>query len=572
MLAVVACGPSGTVTSPRIEVGGIEVVFTRSQPVPGYGIRAGSEVLAKGTRMHPDGRPLSADIVRERDICIQLRDGTTVYADLFRPLEEERVPVIIAWSPYGKSSGEEALNKLPGRGGVPVGATSGLQKFEGPDPAFWCGHGYAVLNPDSRGAFHSQGTIRYWGTQDAQDGYDVVEWAAAQPWCTGKVAFAGNSWLAIAQWFIAAEQPPHLAAIAPWEGLSDMYRHDLARGGVVDATFNARSVASMIGQGCTEDTAQMIQRYPLMNPYWQDKAANLERISVPAYIVASWTNGIHVRGTFEGWHRCGSPHKWLRVHNSHEWPDLYEHEHDLRRFFDHVLKGLDNGWEETPRVRLSILNPGGEDIVNRAECEFPLARTDEVKLYLDATDQTMARQASANAGSLSYGVGGQAAFEYVFPRDTELTGYFTLHAWVEAVGVQDIDLHVYLQKLDAGGMLLEPQVDGRPWQGARGWLRVSHREVDPERSLPWAVTYKHTREQYLCPGQVVPVDITLEPLGMVWRRGERLRLVVTDHDLGTSGGTRSHRNETARCRLHAGGRYDSYLLIPQIPRQAAAQQ
>jgi putative CocE/NonD family hydrolase len=96
---------------------------------------------------------------------------------------------------------------------------------------------YAIVNADARGAGDSEGDVRYWGSAEGEDGYDLVEQIAEQPWCTGRVALAGNSWLAMSQWFIAAQQPPHLTAIAPLEGSGDMFREMLVRGGVPSLGF-----------------------------------------------------------------------------------------------------------------------------------------------------------------------------------------------------------------------------------------------------------------------------------------------------------------------------------------------
>lgn len=89
---------------------------------------------------------------------------------------------------------------LPFRVGIPRSATSGLEKWEAPDPAEWCSRGYAVVNVDARGSFMSEGDYFIYGTQEGRDGHDTIEWIAEQSWCNGKVAMAGNSWLATTQW------------------------------------------------------------------------------------------------------------------------------------------------------------------------------------------------------------------------------------------------------------------------------------------------------------------------------------------------------------------------------------
>ncbi|MGN0035026.1 MAG: CocE/NonD family hydrolase, partial [Coriobacteriales bacterium] len=306
-------------------------------------------LLKKGTVRMRGYKPLPCDIVLDRDVPIMLRDGTTIYADVFRPDDDERHPAILALSPYGKEIGGQWLDDIPGRSGVRKDQTSGLHKFEGPDPAYWCDHGYAVVNPDVRGAYSSEGVILFFGSQYGRDGADIVEWAAAQPWCNGRVGMSGNSWLAISQWFVAAEQPEHLAAIAPWEGLTDSFREVGTHGGVPTAEFVEimSDTFASTPQGGVEDSIAAMAEHPTWDAYWEDKSVPLERIEVPAYIVGSWTNTIHTRGTFEAWQRISSKDKWLRVHTKNEWYDYYQPAHmdDLRRFFDRYLKGIENGWE-----------------------------------------------------------------------------------------------------------------------------------------------------------------------------------------------------------------------------------
>ena len=181
----------------------------------------GTRTLPKGFQVAPRFQPLSVDIVFEKDCAVKLRDGVTIYVDVLRPAGSERVPVIVAWSPYGKSRGHApAYLNIWQLLGLDINKTSGLMKFEGPDPAFWCAQGYAVAHPDPRGSYASEGDIRIWSRREGQDYHDLVEWLGVQSWCNGKVGATGNSYLAISQWFVAAEQPPHLAAIAPWEGMS----------------------------------------------------------------------------------------------------------------------------------------------------------------------------------------------------------------------------------------------------------------------------------------------------------------------------------------------------------------
>lgn len=416
-------------------------------------------LLKKGSIRLAGYMPLPCDIILERDVPVKLRDGVTIYTDVFRPADEEKHPAIMAMSPYGKEIGSQWLDDTPNHAGVPMEATSGLQKFEGPDPAYWCAHGYAVINPDVRGAYKSQGVILFFGSDYGRDGADIIEWAAAQGWCNGKVGMSGNSWLAISQWFTAAQQPAHLAAIAPWEGLTDCYREIGTRGGVMMPEFIKMLSDSFASteNGGIEDCISIMNRQPTMDDYWQDKAADLEKITVPAYVAASYTNPIHTYGSIEGYRRISSNNKWLRIHNTGEWDDYYNaaHTEELRRFFDHYLKGEDNGWETTPMVRVSVLNPGGKDIVDRAEEDFPIPRTRYKKLYLNAAHRRLEPAPAQTESKAEYNSdkkNAKAVFTMKMAEDTEITGYMKLRLWVEAPDSEDMDLEVRVEKRRPSGL------------------------------------------------------------------------------------------------------------------------
>ncbi|MEM2868308.1 MAG: CocE/NonD family hydrolase, partial [Candidatus Bathyarchaeia archaeon] len=308
-------------------------------------------------------------------------------------------------------------------------------------------------------------------------------------------------------------------------------------------------------------------------PYWEDKSAKLERITVPAYVVASWTNPIHSWGTLEGFRRISSKEKWLRVHNTNEWYDYYtpENVEDLRRFFDYYLKGIENDWPKTPKVRLCILDPGGTDIINRPENEWPLARTQYRKLFLDAATGTLSPNPIPKESFIKYRADdgkSKAEFTMTFNEDTEVTGYLKLHLWVEAEGAMDMDLFVLVQKLDAKGDPLIQPTGIFPYLGPTGWLRVSHRELDPDRSTPWMPYHTHRTEQLLKPGEIVSCDILIWPVGMLWHKGQKLRLTIAGFNPVPSirpeiPGPKT-RNQGYHI-IHTGGKFDSYLQIPVIP-------
>lgn len=583
-------------------------VDARRARYPGF--KQESIVLKAGSVRREGAKPLTCDILLERDVPVTLQDGVTIYTDVFRPVAEGRYPAIMAWSPYGKEVGGQMLDDVPGRSGVPLNATSGLEKFEGPDPAYWVAKGYAVVNPDKRGAYMSEGNLLYWGHEDALDGCDVIEWIASRPWCNGKVGMSGNSWLTVSQWFIAAEQPEHLAAIAPWEGFCDHYRESGTRGGIPTPEFPEMIAETFASNGGRlEDQPRMIVEKPFMCDYWQDKAAKIENIHIPAYVVASYTNSVHTHGSFAGFRRLGTSEKWLRVHNTNEWYDYYtpENVEDLRRFFDRYLKGIENGWEETPRVRLSVLNPGGQDIVNRTEDEFPLARTQYRRLYLSASEGTLTPslpESTATDTYVSEDTNSSVSYRLCMEKPTEITGYMKLHLWVSAPDHDDMDLAVKVEKLSKDGKSLPDQAGNLI--AATGFLRVSMRRLDEQRTTEAEPYYTFTAEQKLKKDEIVPVEIEIWPMGLYFNEGEILQLTVgaykpaqasipfgsahitipkegytympgTETEMQTLGGNEMEcadrsevivspvtHNKGRHC-IHAGGQYDSYLYIPEIP-------
>ena len=514
-------------------------------------------------------------VICEQDVAVEMRDGVKLYADIFRPADDSvKVPAILAWSNYGKRPNEFRPDKLKAyTPGVPAGSISDSAKFEAADPEYWVPNGYAVINVDIRGIGYSGGYHEQFGRQDAEDGYDFIEWCAEQAWCNGKVTMAGSSALAISQWQIAAQQPPHLACIAPWEGMSDMYRESLYEGGIPCIMFTNFATAGACGLIGIDDQGAMAERYPLMNAYWQDKIPDFSKVTVPAYVTAGW-NHFHLRGSINGWRKIASEQKWLRAHREFEWPDFYSSKYipELKAFFDRYCKGIRNGWESTPRVRIEVQDRFDDSWqVDRPEKEFPLARTRYEKLYLDAASAGMQRENPTAEASVSYDANeGECVFDYTFDRDTEITGYMKLHAWVEATGHDDMDLFVTVKKLSRTGIEQPVTVfDGTaPHPGAWGKMRVSHRELDPELSSDFQPVQAHRRELKLSAGEVVPIDVEINPTSRIWHAGETIRVHVAGRYIRDPHWIEPLVWETDNVGehvFHTGGQYESFLQIPVIP-------
>ncbi|MCP3730010.1 CocE/NonD family hydrolase [Sphingomonas sp. MG17] len=547
----------------------------------------GTRTLPAGYQIDPQFKPIPCDIVFEKDVPVTMRDGVTIYVDIFRPVGSEKVPVLIAWSPYGKSGGTAPkVTMLYTMLGMDNAIVSGLAKFEAPDPAYWCVHGYAVCNPDPRGIAFCEGDAAMFGPQEGQDCHDLIEWLGVQGWCNGKVGMSGTSYLAISQWFTAAEQPPHLAAINPEEGLSDVYRDLVFRGGIPDFGFAERLRLNYTGAGQREDNSLEAQANPLVNALWDDKVAKFDRITVPAYVTASYSNTLHTMGTFRGWRRMASKEKWLRIHATQEWPDYYDEANteDLRRFFDHFLKGADNGWEKTPRVRYAVHDMRGGDQENLPADSFPPEGVTNTKFFLHGGPRILAPIAPVPEIPAEYDSESNPAlcsFTVRFDQETVLAGYPKAHLWVEARGSDDMDLFLLVQKLDAQGSHLShitvPNSGARMqditeqgssvfrYKGSLGRLRVSARHLDPALSTDEVPAHSFDRVEKLSPGEVVDIEIDLSPMGMVFRPGEQLRLVIGARNITgplvplVTDLTPDNKGQHV---IHTGGSRASYLQLP----------
>ncbi|KAL1792352.1 hypothetical protein ACET3X_008859 [Alternaria dauci] len=506
--------------------------------------------LPDGHRKQPTYRPLTTATIFDQDQALTLRDGTKIYADIFRPKTDQKVPAIVMWGPYGKTgTGVLNIHSMPLRAGIPETQLSGYEDFEGLDPAEWVPRGYAIVNIDPRGVNNSEGNIYFWGTQEGRDGHDAIEELAKLPWCSGKIAMAGNSWLAISQYFIAAEQPLHLTCIAPLEGLSDPVREETVRGGIPNTGFSESIAAILPGRNKVEDYVAMLNTEAGLKYYLSDKRVDMAKIKIPAYIGASYSSPIHGIGSLRAFEEIPHKNKWLVLHASQEWYDLYSQPrtNDLARFFDFHLKGLDNEWPQTPPVRMALLNFTKPALLDQEFPDLPwhLPSTTKQKLHLTPThtltpskplaETTLEYQQTDHSTKLS--------FTHTFPHKTILTGPSTLVVDIASPAHDDLDIHTHISKADpSSGTILshlnipippdtppsaiEPSTQNRIWRylGPSGMLRASKRHVDDALGGKTWETLSHAREEKVEKGEVVRLRVQLWPAGMVFEAGERIVL------------------------------------------------
>jgi hypothetical protein len=564
----------------------------------------------------------------EWQVPITMTDGVVLRADVYRPLDDGRYPVILSHGIYAKGlSYQEAYamqwqKMVTDHPEILEGSTNKYQAWEVTDPERWVPHGYAVVRVDSRGAGWSPGFMDPLCPQEDHDLFQCIEWAGTRPWSTGKVGMLGISYYAINQWRVAAKHPPHLAAIIPWEGYNDFYRDYSYHGGIL-CEFMKRwapvqtltvqyglggrarknpntgeSVAGPVTLSAEELTKNRADAYPELKAHALDDAwhrarsADLARITIPFLSCANWGGqGIHPRGNFNAFTEAPARQKWLEVHGESHW-SLFSAGYGLdlqKRFFDHFLKGLANGWDRQPRVQLNIRHPG-ERFVLRMEEEWPLARTRWTKLFLDPAGLALSPTPVARPATIEYdALGNGVTFSMVLDRETEITGPIAAKLFVAST-TPDADLFLIVRAFDPSGHELTFFGSTDPNTPiANGWLRASHRRLDPTRSKPYQPYHPHDRVEPLTPGEVYECQVEILPTSIVVPAGWRVALTVRGKDYeyegeisefgktfvygtrGTGGMTHHDADDRppdlfgGRVTLHAGGERASYLLLPIIP-------
>jgi hypothetical protein len=545
-------------------------------------------------------QPKDYKLIVEKDVRIPLRDGTILYGDVFRPDGgEARFPVIMNIGPYHKDKlwvPPPDLEEKP----------NPYMNWETANPLWWCPRGYGLLRVDTRGSGKSPGKSEPSSYQEALDSYDCIEWVAKLPWCSGKVGTLGISYHAAFQWKVAGLQPPSLKCIMPWEGRSDQYRDQAYHGGIFAMGFIARwhnnnTALHLLGKprsynpdAFQNDLLWHTMRNDLDSEYWRLCSARWESIKVPVYSVGNWGgSSMHLRGNTEGYLCPASRHKKLRIHSGTHYHPFHAEEGriDQLRWFDHWLKGIDTGIMDEPPVKLEIRTGGslGKPYAFRFEDDWPIPRTQWTRFHLKieragsenpkAVEGALTTTPPAQTAKVSY-MQGTPSRPGKMPRgvsfetppmseDTEITGPIVLNIWVSSTG-EDTDIFATLRNIDAAGNdVPEMGQQGEPLTCVtKGWLRASHRKLDPGKSLPYRPYHAHDERWWLKPGEIVECQVEVWPTSMAFRKGHKLRLDISPADgVGTQHFTHFHAdyNAGAETTIYSGGDRQSYLLLPVIP-------
>jgi predicted acyl esterase len=554
-------------------------------------------------------------MIVEKDVEIVVADGSVLYANVFRPDDDGKHPVLMCMGIYGKDIHFEDGYSFPWKilmaehPEVATEKTSGKWlRWEMPDPERWVPEGYAIVTVDARGSGKSPGYLDPFSAVETSDYYDAIEWAGVQSWSTGKVGLLGISYLAITQWQVAGLRPPHLAAICPWEGGSDIYRDWSHQGGILsyqfplewlprqvypnqhgnpetthfdrdtgERTTGAAAFSEAQLRGNRADHVSDLLHHPLDDEWYRERSPKLDRIDVPLLSAGNWGGlGLHLRGNIEGYKRAASRHKWLFIHAGRHYESFYLTQYiDVQRqFFDRFLKGEQNGWEAREPVQLEIRRPDG--VEHRAEMEWPLERTRWTRYFLHCDSRTMSTTEPASAASLSYDAFAEGVHfsTQPFPQELEFTGPIGCRIFASSQ-TTDMDLFLTVRLFDPDNNEIVIVGASEDVPVTRGWLRASHRKLDPARSTPAQPFLSHDVIEPLVPGEIVALDIEVWPTSIVVPKGYRLSLTVQgrDFEFPSKPGRMLHNSAIDRPAdiyggdktLYSAPNHLSYLLMPLIP-------
>ena len=484
--------------------------------------------------------PLPPGVKLEENVYVPMRDGVKIAVDIFHPKAEGRYPALLSMSPYIKEIQQQPPELSHD---IEAGATD-----------FFVPKGYVHIVAQIRGTGFSQGQYNFLSTTEQQDGCDLVEWIAQQPWCNGNVGMMGDSYFAMIQYLVAAQKPPHLKCIAPCDGLTDPYRNFCYRGGLFNSWFMSMWGTELVRQCLWPGPVE--GKLPPANvfvdwasrsedgPYYWERAAwtKLDKIDVPmlAMILHSF---IHINGQLYAYPLIKAPKKLLVVPPAGGHANVHFLRHkplheQMLRWYDYWLKGIDTGIMDEPEVAIY-------DAVTqewRYENEYPLARTEWTKFYLRSNPEGPATEPPHGLISLE-APRGEEPDKYMTPESVRLLAagkpvlaYATtpLEKDVRVWGPLSIVLYGSTTTLDSAWFvkLGDVRPDGKITLLAEGHLKASFREVDESKSKPGQPFHPFQNPAPPEPKKVYEYQIEIWPIFHTFKAGHKIWVQIASIDLG----------------------------------------
>ncbi|MFL5063924.1 MAG: CocE/NonD family hydrolase [Xanthobacteraceae bacterium] len=578
-----------------------------------------------------DRAPIYDKMIRERDVTVPMRDGVKLCADIYRPDAMEKLPALLAFAIYNKDfQGPDMAEALPPQ---PAWTPLWTGPLEAGDTHFFVARGYVHVIGSPRGIGKSEG-----GGSREWDSYDLIEWIAAQPWCDGNVGMVGISGFGAEQFHVAKQQPPHLKAIFPFDprgayGVLGSFREEYPGGvlhlfrylvGHFGAMHQHRGAPGTLPEpketywraamanpdyrmypNIFNLVAQKGQHMPpyfdlLIDPYDKEEMvakaeADFAKIKVPFYTGSGWygyTYKTHLNGAQNYFANVDAPKKLMFTGPAHLERPFRSFHHEILKWHDHWLKGLDTGVMREPPVKFWVM---GENKWRHAD-DWPLPDTQWTKLYLRnwerltdepftpaSVDQFTPPDAFVQMPpSQTNTIQKLRYLSDPLPDDILMAGPSVLNLFAEIdaddtnwiIVLKDVGPDVSVLSVREGERELPTDLHER--EVTRGWLKASHRTVDPKRSKPGSPWHPLTRaaQKPVVPGEVTEYAIEIMATANLFRRGHRICLEITSLDLptGVAGATNAeyvpYHICSARTVLHKiyhDANRPSHLLLPIIP-------
>ena len=547
--------------------------------------------------IYPNATP--PGVILEKNVHVSMRDGVKLALDIYTPAQEKGPwPVILAYSPFPKE-----------------------RIFESAKPSFYCTHGYVCVQASERGSGFNQGKFTMHGTQAAQDGYDLVEWIAAQAWCNGNVGMMGASGYGVMQWLTAPLNPPHLKSLVVL-GTTDNYRGLCYPGGVLRKPFVLNLVSGFTqaalwpgpipGKEMPMNVVAEILGHIEDGPFWWEHGGGWTRVNeikVPVLNIVNVPNRLHAIYHLRSYVDIKSPKKLIITPwtNENYQPWIFEttafNTHILR-WLDYWLKGIDTGIMDEPEVSIYDNGTG----TWRYENDYPLKRTVWQKFYLHTgvINQTppLANEppdsyenTSLNTAMLaSYGISTPKPTKpnYVtylsqpLEEDIRVWGpvSFTLYASTTEEVTCDWSFFVKMGEMVHEGVPLNPAT-GQPeikpevndtftpenvqiWSW--GSLKAKFRKIDKNLSRPGLPWHSFQNPLQLKPCTTYEFQIELQPVFKTFKKGCRIWLkIASDDALYSTLDSASRYVETpispeaSLISIYHDAEHPSHIRLPVIP-------
>jgi predicted acyl esterase len=578
-----------------------------------------------------DRVPAYDKMIRERDVSVPMRDGVKLCVDVYRPETQDKLPALLAFAIYNKDfQGPDMAEALAPQ---PAWTPLWTGPLEAGDTHFLVSRGYVHVIGCPRGIGKSEG-----GGSREWDSYDLIEWIAAQPWCDGNVGMVGISGFGAEQFHVAKQQPPHLKAIFPFDprgayGVLGGFREEYPGGVIHLFRYLVGHFAAMHQHRGAPGTlpepreshwraamenpdyrmypnifnllSQKGQHMPpyfdlLIDPYDKEEVvakseADFGKIKLPFYTGSGWygyTYKTHLNGAQSYFANVDAPKKLMFTGPAHLERPFRSFHHEILKWYDHWLKGIDTGVMREPPVKFWVM---GENRWRTAS-DWPLPETRWTKLYLRNWERLSAEPfAPASIDkftppdafvqmppSQTNTIQKLRYLSEPLPEDVLVAGPSVLHLYAEIdaedtnwiVVLKDVGPDVSVMTVREGERQLPPHLPER--EVTRGWLKASHRALDAKRSKPGRPWHPLTRAAHkpVVPGEVTEYAIEIMATANLFRRGHRICLEVTSLDLptGVAGATNAEyvpyhicSAKTVLHKIYHDADHPSHLLLPVIP-------